>query len=282
MTSSAIPQSRTSLSSGQKTAGTRIGRGAHAFRRTFARIALPACILVVWQGICAAGLVKPYLLSSPAQVLETTWSLLIDGELPRHVAASAIRVAEGFTLAAVIGLGLGLAIGLYRRVATAFDLLIQLLKPIPPLAWIPLAILWFGIDEGAKIFVICVGALFPILVNTVDAIHQTDARYVELARVLALPRSIFIRDILLTGALPQIMTGLRLGVMLAWMVVVAAELIAASRGIGYMIMDGRQTSQVDVVLSGMLVLGLIGKLTDDGLRSIERRLVRWRDDFSGV
>jgi sulfonate transport system permease protein len=259
-----------------------LARVLEAIRKPAGRFALPAAILIFWEAICTLGLVKPYLLPPPSEVVATTWALLINGQLPLHIAASALRVLEGFALAAAVGLGLGIAVGLYRPIATTFDLLIQLVKPVPPLAWIPLAILWFGIDEGAKIFVIFLGALFPILVNTVDAIRQTDARYVELAKVLELPQRRFVRDIVLKGALPQIMTGLRLGVTLAWMVVVAAELIAASRGVGYMIMDARQMSQADVVIAGMLTLGIVGKLTDDGLRVAERRLVRWRSSFSGM
>jgi sulfonate transport system permease protein len=171
--------------------------------------------------------------------------------------------------------------GLFRPVTGLADLLIQVLKPIPPIAWIPLAILWFGIGEEAKVFIIALGAFFPMLVATVDALRQIDHRYVELARVLEVGRGQFIRWIVLPGALPQIMTGLRLGFAIAWMCVVAAELIAASRGLGYLIMDGREMSQADVVLAGMLTLGVLGKVSDDLLRLAEQRLIRWRSSFAG-
>jgi sulfonate transport system permease protein len=246
------------------------------------RLALPAAVLVVWQAASLAGLANPLLLPPPSDVAATLWQLTASGELPRHVAVSARRVLEGFALAAVAGLTLGIAMGLWRGVHQAADLFIQVVKPIPPIAWIPLAILWLGIGEEAKVFLIFIGALFPILVNTIDAIRQTDGRYVELARVFEVPRGLFIRQVVLPGALPQIMSGLRLGVNLSWMCVVAAELIAAASGVGYLIMDARQLSQTDVVLAGMLTMGVMGKLTDDTLRLVERRLVRWRPAFAGL
>jgi sulfonate transport system permease protein len=191
-------------------------------------------------------------------------------------------VIQGFVIAAVLALSLGIAMGIFRRLDRFVDLLIQVLKPVPPIAWIPLSILWFGIDEGAKIFIIVLGAFFPVLTSTVDAIRQTDRRYVELARALELPRGLFIRKIMLPGALPQIMSGLRLGLAMAWMCVVAAELIAASSGVGFLIMDGRAVSQADLVLAGMLTMGVLGKLTDDVLRVVEQKLIRWRAEFQGL
>ena len=129
--------------------------------------------------------------------------------------------------------------------------------------------------------VIFIGAFFPVLINTIDGIRQTDGRYIELARILEVPRMKFIRQVILPGALPQIMTGLRIGLNIAWMCVVAAELVAASSGIGFLIMDARQLSQTDVVLVGMATMAVLGKLTDDALRHLESRLIKWRTAFSG-
>jgi len=200
----------------------------------------------------------------------------------RDVGISALRVVKGFVLAAALGLGFGLAMGLSKKFNAASDFILKILKPIPPIAWIPLAILWLGLGEAAKVFIIFIGAVFPILFNTLDAVRQTDGRYVDLARVLELKRGSFIRKIVLPGALPQIMTGLRVGITIAWMCVVAAELIAASSGIGHLIMQARALAQSDVVIVGMLVTGLLGKLTDDVLRLVEKSLVKWRQDFSGA
>jgi sulfonate transport system permease protein len=243
---------------------------------------LPFGILVVWQTASHFDWVEPILLPSPIYVVETIWLLLSNGELLKDVAASTSRVLQGFFIAAALGLSLGIVIGLFRPAARLADLLIQVLKPIPPIAWIPLSILWFGIDEGAKIFIILVGAFYPILTSTIDALRQTDARYVELARVLEVPRHRFIREIMLPGALPHIMSGLRLGVTISWMCVVGAELIAAPNGVGFLIMDGRAMSRADIVLTGMLTMGVLGKLTDDSLRWAESRLVRWRTQFAGL
>jgi sulfonate transport system permease protein len=262
----------------QKTLPAIAGR----LRGFFGRVSLPLGILVVWQLASMAGLVSPTLLPSPLYVADTVWYLIGSGELWRHVSASGIRVIQGFAVAAALALALGIAMGIFNRLDRFVDLLIQVLKPVPPIAWIPLSILWFGIDEGAKVFIIVLGAFFPILTSTVDAIRQTDRRYVELARALELPRSLFIRKIMLPGALPQIMSGLRLGLSMAWMCVVAAELIAASSGVGFLIMDGRAMSQADLVLAGMLTMGVLGKFTDDALRALEQKLIRWRPQFKGL
>jgi sulfonate transport system permease protein len=244
-------------------------------------VAIPVVLLGIWQLLSVLGFIRPMILPPPTQVAEVFWQLLGSGELAAHVLASALRVLEGFALAAACGLLLGIAIGLSRSVGRFAELPIQLVKPIPPIAWIPLAILWFGIGEGSKVYIIFIGAFFPILINTIDGIRQTDGRFVELAKILEVPRWRFIRQVILPGALPQIMTGLRIGLTIAWMCVVAAELIAASSGVGFLIMDARQLSQSDVVLAGMATMGLLGKLSDDFLRLLETRLITWRTAFSG-
>lgn len=244
-------------------------------------LAGPLLLLALWQGLFELRLVRPILLPPPTKVASAFWQLAASGELAGHVAISLLRVLEGFAAAGVAGLTLGLAIGLSRRIDRATDLLIQLVKPIPPIAWIPLAILWFGIGEVAKVYIIFLGAFFPILVNTVDGIRQTDQRFVELARILEIPRRRFITKVVLPGALPAIMTGLRVGIMVAWMCVVASELIAASSGIGYLIMDARQLSQTDIVLVGMISIGILGKLLDVALKALEARLIPWKTAFRG-
>jgi len=244
-------------------------------------LAIPLLVLVIWQGLSMAGLIRPMILPPPTQVAEVIWVLIRSGELGAHVLSSTQRVLEGFTLAAVSGLLLGVGIGLFRTVGRFAELPIQLIKPIPPIAWIPLAILWFGIGEGAKIYIIFIGAFFPILINTMDGIRQTDGRFVELAQILEVPRGRFIRQVIIPGALPQIMTGLRTGLNISWMCVVAAELIAASSGVGFLIMDARQMSQSDVVLAGMATIGVLGKVSDDLLQRLENRMMRWRTVFSG-
>ena len=249
--------------------------------RAILYVALPLAVIVLWQGLFQLGLIRPILLPPPTKVAAAFWELASSGDLFRHVGISLLRVLEGFGIAAAAGLLLGLGIGLSRRIDRATDLFIQLAKPIPPIAWIPLAILWFGIGEAAKVYIIFLGAFFPILVSTIDGIRQTDHRFVELARILEVPRRRFIARVVLPGALPAIMTGLRVGIMVAWMCVVASELIAASSGIGYLIMDARQLSQTDVVLVGMITIGAMGKLLDSVLKAMERRLITWKTTYAG-
>lgn len=248
----------------------------------FQYAALPVGIVLLWQGLNAAGLVKPLLLPPPTQVAEAAWAMLKDGSLLKHLLVSMARVLEGFGVAALIAIPLGVAIGLSKAVGRITDITLQIVKPIPPIAWIPLAILWFGIGEASKVYIIVLGALFPILINTVDGIRQTEGRFVELAQVLEVSRLRFIMKVVMPGALPSIMTGLRLGLGLAWVCVVAAELIAAEAGVGYLIMDARQLSEPDIVILGMLVIGVVGKLMDSGLHWIESLFGSWKSDFRGV
>jgi sulfonate transport system permease protein len=266
---------------GEATARAAWRPAARVLRRAALYVALPAAILALWQALYALGLIRPILLPPPTTVAATFWALTVNGELPHHLAVSLRRVLEGFAIAAALALPLGVGIGMSRTLDHVTDLLIQLVKPIPPIAWIPLAILWFGIGEQAKVFIIALGAFFPILINTIDGIRQTDPRHVELARVLEVSRWRFITWVVLPGALPAIMTGLRVGLMVGWICVVAAELIAASSGVGYLIMDARQLSQTDVVLVGMITIGAMGKLLDALLRRLERRLIGWRTVFHG-
>ncbi|MGD0153350.1 MAG: ABC transporter permease [Thermacetogeniaceae bacterium] len=252
-----------------------------SFKRALQYVILPLAILVVWQGLAQAGLIQPLILPSPTRVAATLWSMLVSGQLEKHALTSILRVLQGFGLAALLGIVLGMAIGLSSTLDRTTDLAVQVLKPIPPLAWIPLAILWFGIDEPSKIFIIFLGAFFPILLNVITGIRNTDSKFVELAKILEVSRWKFIRQVVIPGALPAIMTGLRVGLACAWMCVVAAEMIAASSGVGYLIMDARQLSQTDVVVVGMIVIGVIGKIMDDLIRRLEHRLIGWRVSYQG-
>lgn len=243
--------------------------------------ALPLILLALWQLAAVAGLITPVTLPAPSRVLANFWELVQDGALARHIGVSLLRVLEGSAMAVALGGGLGVAIGLSRPLARLCDVCIQVLKPIPPLAWIPLTILWFGIGELSKVYLIFLGAVFPILVSVIDAIRQTDGKYVEVARVLETPRGKFIRQVVLPGAFPAIMTGIRVGLGVAWMCVVAAEMIAAANGVGYMIMDARQLSQPETVIVGMLVIGVCGKLMDMALIRLETVLIPWRTAYAG-
>lgn len=251
------------------------------FSRLFQYLLVPLVVVIAWEALVRAEWVQCTLLPPPSGVLQAGWNLLVKGRLVLHTLASLERVLEGFLLAATLGLALGIAMGISKTAARLADLLIQVLRPIPPIAWIPLAILWFGIGQSSKVFIIFLGAIFPIVLSTLEGIHQTDGRFVELARVLAVPRSKFIRKVVVPGALPSIVTGLRVGLGNAWVCVVAAELIAAEKGVGFIITDGRELSRPDVVIAGMATIGIIGKVMDVGLKALEVRLVRGRYAFGG-
>ncbi|WP_346354749.1 ABC transporter permease [Azotosporobacter soli] len=246
------------------------------------RVVIPAFIFLLWQGICVAGLVKPVLLPAPTQVAAEAAGMLQNGELITHLGVSMVRVLEGFALAALLGIGLGMGLGVFPLLFELMDGTIQLLRPIPPIAWLPMAILWFGIEEGSKVFIITLGAFFPIFINVLDGIRQTDQKYVELSKVLEVPRGKFIRKVVIPGALPFILSGLRIGLGYAWMCVVAAELSAGMKGIGFMLTDARSLAQTDKVFVGMLSIGVVGKIMDSALRMLEAKLIKWRGAFTGV
>lgn len=245
------------------------------------KLLLPCVVVALWQGITASCMVKPILLPSPYQVLTAVGVMLNSGELVIHLGTSIVRVLEGFFFAAVLGVGLGMALGLSPFLFDLMDGMIRFLRPIPPIAWLPLSILWFGIEEGAKIFIIIMGSFFPIFINVLDGIRHTDYRLVELAKVLEVPRGKFIAKVILPGALPFIIAGLRIGLGYAWMCVLAAELSAGMKGIGYMLTDARALAQTDRVLVGMLAIGVVGKVMDSILWATERKMIRWKEYFTG-
>jgi sulfonate transport system permease protein len=250
-------------------------------QRVWKRILIPCSLLALWHGITVSGMAKPLVLPAPVQVVDAFLSMIDSGELAIHLTTSMVRVLVGYGLAVFWGVGLGMGLGLFPLMFELMDGIIQLIRPIPPIAWLPLAILWFGIEEGSKIFIIALGAFFPIFINVLNGIRQTDHKYVELSKVLEVPRGKFIMKVVIPGALPFIIAGLRVGLGYAWMCVVAAELSAGMKGVGYMLTDARALAQTDRVLVGMLAIGVIGKVMDSILRAMERRIVRWKESFTG-
>jgi len=221
------------------------------------------------------GYIKPYTMPSPEKVVSTAVELIGNGKLAAHIIASMKRVVGGFLVALASALILGIGIGLSKKIDAFTALVIQILRPIPPIAWIPMAILWLGIGETSKVFIIFLGSFFPILVNVVDGIGGIDSRYFELASVYEIPRGKLIMKVILPGAMPSIMTGVRVGLGNAWVCVVAAEMIAAISGVGYMLSDGRSLSRPDIVILGMLVVGLVGKLMDDFIGWLRAKVLIW-------
>ena len=239
---------------------------------------LPALILIGAELGVRAGLVPANLLPPPSAVLESlAW--LVENGLAGHVGASAARVAAGFAAGALLALPLGALVALNRGAERLVDPTFQALRAIPSLAWVPLLLLWFGIDEAPKIILIAIGAFFPVYMGVVAGIRGVDRSLIEVGLLYRLSPLPLARRVLLPAALPSVLTGLRNGLSLAWMFMVAAELIAASRGLGYLLTDGRESSRADIMLAAIVLLALLGKASDSGMQALERRWLAWRDSY---
>lgn len=219
---------------------------------------------------------NPILLPSPWAVLASGVELARSGQLQRDILASMARVLQGFTVAALAGVAVGLAAGTWRALDRLVEPMIELLRPIPPLAFLPMMVLWFGIGETSKIAFIAYAAFFPVFTTTVEGIKHVDPLLLRAASSLGATRLELFRHVVLPAALPAIITGLRLGFGLSFFVIVAAEFIAADSGLGYMINDARTFFMVSQMLLGAVVIGLIGFLFNILLRALENRLLRWR------
>ncbi|AXL50984.1 ABC transporter permease [Paraburkholderia caffeinilytica] len=260
---------------------TRIASGPRDPLRRWriAGLILPIALLAAIEALVRASVLPAHLVPAPSTIAETLWQL--GGErLGRHIGASSLRVLAGFGMGSALALLLGAAMGLSRRLDALLDPAFQALRAIPSLAWVPILLLWMGIDEAPKITLVAIGAFFPVQLSVVAGIRGVDRKLIELGEVNRLsPRALFTR-ILLPASLPHIFTGLRTGLSLAWMFMVAAELIAATRGLGYLLSDGRETGRPDLVFGAILLLALLGKLSDSILKAIETRVLSWRDTAS--
>ena len=235
-----------------------------------------AITLAIWSAASYFKILNPTLVPSPMDVVRATIAAIQDGSLLHNTAVSIWRVLVGFFVALVIAIPIGMVIGMSRVVQGMVEPLIELLRPIPPIALIPLAILWFGIGEASKISIIAYGAFFPIFVSTLAGFRDVDTVHIRAARTLGASRYELFRDVVLPSAYPQIVTGARLGMSMAFIVLVAAELIASSAGLGYMINYGRITFQTDDIFVGICTIGVLGFLLNKGLLEVERRIVKWK------
>jgi sulfonate transport system permease protein len=241
--------------------------------------ALPLAIVFLWQALSAAGLISSRVLPAPTDVLLAGWKLLKSGELVRNVWVSFWRAVVGFAIGGSIGFAFGLANGLSRRSEQVFDSTLQMVRNIPHLALIPLVILWFGIDEEAKIFLVALGVFFPIYINTQHGIRTVDTQLVEMGRIYGMSPWTLFRRVILPGALPSIFVGLRYALGIMWLTLIVAETVATSSGIGYMAMQAREFLLVDVVVLSILIYALLGKLADSTARLLERLCLGWHPAF---
>ncbi len=248
--------------------------------RRLRRAASAIVLLAAWQLVSALVLpaIAPYmvlLMPPPAAVADTFVTMLAGGELAAHVLASLRRVLTAFAVAAAAGVALGIAMGWWRRFGELVDPLVEFFRPIPPIAWIPLGILWFGIGDRQNMFIIFLGAFFPIVLNTIAAVRGIDRALVWGALTLGGSRRQILREIVLPGALPLVLTGLRIGLGVGWMALVAAELMAARSGLGFLIQSARYALLPERVILGMVVIGLLGVTMNRAMRALERRLTPW-------
>jgi ABC-type nitrate/sulfonate/bicarbonate transport system permease component len=247
------------------------------------RFLLPLLLILIWQGLSFFQVIPSYKLPSPVEIVLGFKDLLIVGVPPgnllhNHMIYSLYRVALGYAIAALLAIPLGLLMGWAPGLLKIVRPLFEVVRPIPPLAWIPIAILWFGIGIKSAAFIIFLGAFFPILLNTISGVLSIHPILIEAARTLhAKEKDIFLK-VLLPGAVPSIFVGMRIGVGIGWMTLVAAEFTGVKEGygLGYMIMTARDIQRPDEILAGMLVIGVIGLLIDIGLRATESRMIRWR------
>ena len=240
---------------------------------------LPSAILVVWQLASHAGVLPANVLPAPTAVMEAAWRLTLSGELFGHIAVSFRRAVSGFLVGGLLAFALGLANGLSALSERLTDTTVQMLRNIPNLALIPLVILWFGIEEEAKLFLTALGVFFPVYINTFHGVRTVDPQLVEMGRSYGMGRLELFRRVILPGALPSIFVGLRYGLGIMWLTLIVAETIAASSGIGYMAMNAREFMLVDVVVLAILIYAALGKAADAAVRFLERRCLAWHPAF---
>jgi sulfonate transport system permease protein len=246
-------------------------------RRLALAYSLPLVLLLAWALLTSVGGVKVYQLASPADVARELQALFANGLLWKNVAASAQRVFLGFAVALVLAVATGSVVGLSRRAEAALDPTLQAMRAVPSLAWVPLLLLWLGIGETAKVALIAIGAFFPIYVNLVAGIRNVDRKLIEVAGVLGVRGVELARHVVLPAALPSLLVGARIGLTQAWLFLVAAELLASTRGLGFMLTEGQQISRTDEILTAILLLALCGKLSESAMRALEGRLLYWTD-----
>jgi NitT/TauT family transport system permease protein len=232
-------------------------------------------IAVWWALVVATGSV---IFPTPWQVVTGTLELIEDGTLWAHIGASLFRVGTGFLLAVVLAVPLGLWMGWVRGAFETLNPIFQMLRPISPIAWIPIAILWFGVGDASPIYLIFISSVFPMVVQTTAGVHTIERRYLRAAENFGVSRTTLFTRVVIPAVLPHIIVGMRIGLGVAWLVVVAAEMIALRSGLGYLIIDSRNAgNRYDLVIAGMILIGIIGLMLDGGMRLLEGlKSVRWR------
>ncbi|HEX5683035.1 MAG TPA: ABC transporter permease [Ideonella sp.] len=260
------------------TTSSRPGWGGWGARlgKVWPPLAVLALVVAVWWAVVVKT--ESAIFPTPWAVVTGALELVEDGTLWEHITASLFRVGVGFGLAVLVGIPLGLWMGWVGGAYRTFNPIFQMLRPISPIAWIPVAILWFGVGEVSPIFLIFISSVFPLIVQTTSGVHTIDRRYLRAAANFGVSRTVLFRQVVIPAVLPEIIIGMRIGIGVAWLVVVAAEMIALRSGLGYLIMDSRNAgNRYDLVIAAMIIIGTIGLLLDGMTRLLERlKTVRWR------
>jgi sulfonate transport system permease protein len=241
------------------------------------RLILPLAILLLWEAVARLGILPAYNFPPPSVVLSTLIDLARSGAMFTHLAVSALRVLSGFLIGAAFGTILGALTGFSTKWRDVCDGTVQSLRSIPIIAWVPLFILWLGIDEAPKICLIAIGAFFPVYLNLFTALRGVDRKLIEVGRANRMTGWRLVRRVMLPSALPAYFVGLRTGLGLSWMFVAAAELLGASSGLGYMLLEAQNLGRPAVVIASMILFGICGKATDLILAGLSARLLRWQD-----
>ena len=240
---------------------------------------LPVTLLAIWQIASVAGFIPARVMPAPSDVAIAGWKLVLSGELAQNIWVSFWRASVGFLIGGGIGFAFGLANGLSKLSNQLTDTTLQMVRNVPHLALIPLVILWFGIDESAKLFLVALGVFFPIYLNTLHGIRTVDPQLIEMGRIYGMGNGELFRRVIFPSALPSIFVGLRFALGIMWLTLIVAETIAASSGLGYMAMQAREFMQIDVVVLSILIYALLGKLADSSARALERLTLSWHPAF---
>lgn len=261
-------------------ASTKIKLGSHGL--LLLSWLAPVVLVIIWEWLAQAGWLSPQVLPAPSKVIRTAFKLATTGTLLNDLGVSLLRAAAGFAIGSVVGAVLGILVGFSRIAEAAIDRSVQMIRAVPFLAVLPLVIVWLGVGETQKIFLVALGVTFPIYINTVLGIRQVDPKLLELGRVQGLSSIQLIRRIILPGALPSILTGVRYALATAWLALVVAETIGAQSGIGFLAMDAREFLRTDVIVLTIVIYALIGVAADGIARFLERRLLAWHPNYGAA
>jgi sulfonate transport system permease protein len=243
---------------------------------------IPILLIVLWEVFSRLGVLPPNQLPAPSVILQKIVSMIQDGSLWGHIGITFYRVMVGFVLGTVVAVILGAIVGFFRLAEQLFDPLLQAFRSIPSLAWVPLFLLWFSFGETSKILLIAVGVFFPVYLNIVSGVKGVDRKLIEVGKIYGFSTYQLIKNIILPASLPSFLVGLRSGLGLGWMFVVAAELMGASQGLGYLLVFGQNMSSPDIIIASIILFALLGKASDAFLKAIEDKALHWQDSLSST